>query len=750
MTTAKLTLDLEKADKRFAGAGSMFTARDAERRAQKEHDKLYSSMPSDTYDVPDRQRYAAPGDVVKGLGFKPPDEAIWADRVDRLVGRAKDELHLRKSVQTDLRGIDNLATDVRTELARRILAFFRQKNDVEKAFPPGQPQPKQPQQARAGGGGAGPMATSRGRQPQAPPARPGSMGDPSAGGKPGDANPLIDGEDLENQPQDPALLKQKIHALHEQLKQLAGSISSNAAFIHTFNDLKAEMRNLLREPDPEAVAALDHKIHHFEKMVNGPEPLTPPLGQPGQPGGPGGGPMKPGMPPPGGPQQRPGFKRPGAPPAGGGAPFGKSGFFIAEENLDKAFGGSHKYIERKPKPGGGYDYVYADDKKGGAPKSFSQGPAALDHTKVFAPGHDAVLHHSEITQDRQSPDDAVQRSAGYHDKAMNGGGKKREALEVWKVNHPDGTSKFHLRDGNTTFQMLKQKGMQNFPVKVTKTVDAKDYTPVGPHEAHGDPNAAAPKSATSTAADELKKQEKAKKLKETISKLHEILAPSVVHDEHGQPQGEVQTGKLKGDLDHHIAVAKDFLDKHAKTLDRDMTDLKALAPADAKVKGRVKDLESSIGKLIRKPKYGDVSKLQDGTGMRIVAHSIQEVKDTVNKIKAKYKVVAEDNYIDKPNGHGTDEDFGYRSHHLIIETPDGLQKEIQVRTEGQDKHADYAHDLYKPVNATQEKAMEKHGAAGKDYSKKMGDWLFKKENGEDPGEKPVPHPDIKAAFGSLD
>lgn len=161
--------------------------------------------------------------------------------------------------------------------------------------------------------------------------------------------------------------------------------------------------------------------------------------------------------------------------------------------------------------------------------------------------------------------------------------------------------------------------------------------------------------------------------------------------------GKLPPGKTATE---HIEIANQFLDKHRTAFPLALDSLMQLAGPGAKVKGRVKALESALGKMVEKPHYTTADKLQDGTGMRVVHQTVDEVKATVARIRAKYKVLEEDDYIAKPKG-------DYRSHHLIIEGPGKLAMELQVRTANQDTFGDWCHDVYKPVNAKQA-AVQKH------------------------------------------
>lgn len=209
----------------------------------------------------------------------------------------------------------------------------------------------------------------------------------------------------------------------------------------------------------------------------------------------------------------------------------------------------------------------------------------------------------------------------------------------------------------------------------------------------------------------------------------------------GEFKGVVNSGKLTPgvSLGTHVKIAKDTLAKHNEHFKEGMAELKKHAPADAKIEGRTKELHSAIEKLIRKEKYGTVDKLQDATGLRVIANSLQKVKETVDRIKADSKVVAEDNYIAKPLG-------DYRSHHLIVEDKHGLQKEIQVRTENQHSFANWAHDVYKPHNEAQRAALEKHGDVVAAYSKAISEHFWKQDNGQK-STRPATPEIIKKHFG---
>lgn len=82
---------------------------------------------------------------------------------------------------------------------------------------------------------------------------------------------------------------------------------------------------------------------------------------------------------------------------------------------------------------------------------------------------------------RPSPLDAEKRSLSYAQSTVRGKYPKREPLLVWKVNKPDGSYYYSVRDGNTTFQMLKNQGWSHVPVHVDREISEDELTPVPKH-----------------------------------------------------------------------------------------------------------------------------------------------------------------------------------------------------------------------------------------------------------------------------
>lgn len=214
----------------------------------------------------------------------------------------------------------------------------------------------------------------------------------------------------------------------------------------------------------------------------------------------------------------------------------------------------------------------------------------------------------------------------------------------------------------------------------------------------------------------------------------------------------IKEGKLQGSLAGHVQIARALLAKHADSMPAFKEALAKAAPEGAKVKARTKEIHSVIGKIVEKTKqgkarYSSAHGLQDMTGARIVCKSVQDVKSTVENLKKSFTVIEGDDYVDKPKD--GDKGLGYRSHHLILKDKDGLEKEVQIRTPFQDRHGDWCHDVYKPVNEAQEKVLAESADEIADYARRISDYYFAIESGKTDVE-PVQCPDsVKNTFGCL-
>ena len=207
-------------------------------------------------------------------------------------------------------------------------------------------------------------------------------------------------------------------------------------------------------------------------------------------------------------------------------------------------------------------------------------------------------------------------------------------------------------------------------------------------------------------------------------------------------------------FERHIEITEKAVALHKRTLQAKKDKLQAASPKGALVDGRTKEMESAVGKVARKtadarrkgkePKYKDAGDLQDLTGVRVVTNNIDEVLEAVANIKKTHKVIDEEDRISKAQD-------GYRSYHLIAEDENGLEYEIQVRTENQHTWAEWAHDVYKPTTEDEERSIAKHAQVLDDYRLKMSAYFLAED---DPKvkrfDKPDCPPEVKTTpFGCM-
>jgi len=204
------------------------------------------------------------------------------------------------------------------------------------------------------------------------------------------------------------------------------------------------------------------------------------------------------------------------------------------------------------------------------------------------------------------------------------------------------------------------------------------------------------------------------------------------------------TGALPGTFEEQLGMANTVVKKHRARFAPFSADLQNAAPPGATVSGRVKTLQSVLGKLTVKPKYKNAEGLQDVTGMRIVCDNAKDVQSTVENLKKKFTVVAEDDYINHPLGA-----MHYRSHHLIVRDVEGTDKEVQVRTKRQDTFGHFAHEAYKPTTEAKRAAIEAHSKEIEAYAAAVSDHFAKLDNGE-PSEEPVAPAVVRDTFGAID
>jgi ppGpp synthetase/RelA/SpoT-type nucleotidyltranferase len=143
------------------------------------------------------------------------------------------------------------------------------------------------------------------------------------------------------------------------------------------------------------------------------------------------------------------------------------------------------------------------------------------------------------------------------------------------------------------------------------------------------------------------------------------------------------------------------------------------------ISGRVKEIDSMVGKLARKPElYATVGDLNDVSGVRVMADDLDGVFKSLKYIKDNYNVVEEKNNID------VDRD-GYRSYHAIIDDGSGILSEIQIRTKNEDTWANYVHDrIYKPTNKKLKNYVSKNKDMVNNYILGMSEYFHNIDRGD--------------------
>lgn len=142
------------------------------------------------------------------------------------------------------------------------------------------------------------------------------------------------------------------------------------------------------------------------------------------------------------------------------------------------------------------------------------------------------------------------------------------------------------------------------------------------------------------------------------------------------------------------------------------------------VSGRVKEIESMVGKLARQPEnFNTVADLHDISGVRVTADNLDGINSSLEYIKNNYNVVEEKDNIE-------DHRDGYRGYHAIIEDESGVKSEIQIRTKTQDVWAKYVHErVYKPSNNRVKQYVETNKELISEYIIGMSHYFHSSEKG---------------------
>lgn len=194
-------------------------------------------------------------------------------------------------------------------------------------------------------------------------------------------------------------------------------------------------------------------------------------------------------------------------------------------------------------------------------------------------------------------------------------------------------------------------------------------------------------------------------------------------------------------FESHCIEAMQVQARHQSSFSRNYARFKVLAPAGAKVGGRVKTVESILGKLVRVPTYTGAAAMGDVSGFRVTVDTIAEVGQVVNAVKKQVVVKEIDDKVRAPGeGH-------YRSVHIQF-VEDGVEKELQIRTRNQDKHAVWMHSIYKPEQAAQKDWVYRFGASLKAYASEVSDYFYAQDQGIK-AKKPDCPPVVHQTFGCL-
>ena len=161
------------------------------------------------------------------------------------------------------------------------------------------------------------------------------------------------------------------------------------------------------------------------------------------------------------------------------------------------------------------------------------------------------------------------------------------------------------------------------------------------------------------------------------------------------------------------------------------------------ISGRVKEIDSMVGKLARKPElYATVNDLNDVSGVRVMADDLNGVFKSLEYIKDNYNVVEEKNNID------VDRD-GYRSYHAIIDDGSGILSEVQIRTKNEDTWANYVHDrIYKPTDKKLKNYVDKNKEMITNYILGMSEYFHNVDRGMSE-ERPDCPEKIEVAMGCM-
>lgn len=166
-----------------------------------------------------------------------------------------------------------------------------------------------------------------------------------------------------------------------------------------------------------------------------------------------------------------------------------------------------------------------------------------------------------------------------------------------------------------------------------------------------------------------------------LSKGEVNRAGDVLRDWHSRGVDLGQYGL--GDHDAAFETLSEWRASHAYPLTKVTNGLRVMADcpsSGAKVAQRLKRAPQIVNKLVRQPGM-KLARIEDIGGCRAVLADPAAVRAVVGKIRARWDLPRERDYIAEPKA------SGYRALHFVTER-DGKRIEVQLRTRGQQAWAD--------------------------------------------------------------
>ena len=291
--------------------------------------------------------------------------------------------------------------------------------------------------------------------------------------------------------------------------------------------------------------------------------------------------------------------------------------------------------------------------------------------KLFAISKDTVMVPIDDVDARTENDnDAIKRGRTFMQKAVDGEMSPRVSLTAWKVKRDDGSYYYSLRDGNSTFAILKQDGLKEVPVIIEREINEADLSPIPEH-------GGTKKNIVN--ADIYEDDISAEFIEITKKELFENQAGFT--------------------LDDHYAVARDnqvYLNNVGKVME-DQIGVKFMhAPGSVEVDGKTikvsesdageKSVKSAKGKLERKYN-GDAGRMKDIVRGSFLVSEPSQIEAVVKYLGKRFKGLDE-GWVMTP--------AGYADRKILIQFDNGQIGEIQVTLPKiyEAKELRGGHDLY--------------------------------------------------------